>query len=180
MVGRIPRRHPRLIFTNHDLVFDRLPAVPETAKRWNSAALSAVFLAIGALFANFAFFFNPPLQGVLPWLSLVLAIAGLVTLVVALQRAIVYSQMYRGKVLSIVFGVLTLLFAGVSIFASYHARSLPKSMSAPQVGQQVSDFSLADTTNQIVTLDNLFAPQAGDTSSPAPKAVLLIFYRGYW
>jgi hypothetical protein len=39
---------------------------------------------------------------------------------------------------------------------------------------------MPDTSGQSVALDSLFAPASAEPSSAAPKAVLLIFYRGYW
>jgi len=154
--------------------------MPEVSKRSNSAAWLALLLAVGALAANFAFFLNPPLQAALPWLSLLLAIAALIVLVIGLRRAVLQWQIYRGKVLSIFLAVLILMFAGASLFVFYHARALPNSTAAPQVGEQLPDFRLADASGQFVSLDNLFASSPNDPSSPAPKAVLLIFYRGYW
>jgi hypothetical protein len=155
-------------------------AMPEAAKHWNAATWLALLLAIGALTANFVFFFNPPLQAALPWLSLLLAVAALVVLAIGLRRALFYRQIYRGKVLSIVLAVFIMMFAGASLFVFYHARALPNSTAAPQVGQQLPDFTLADTSGQFVSLDNLFASSRNDPSSPPPKALLLIFYRGYW
>jgi hypothetical protein len=120
------------------------------------------------------------LQAALPWLSLLLAIVALVVLVIGLRRALCHWQVYRSKVSSIVLGVLISIFAGASLFVFYHARALPNATAAPQVGQRLPDFTLADTGGQFVSLDNLFAPSPNDSSSPAPKSVLLIFYRGYW
>jgi hypothetical protein len=64
------------------------------------------------------------------------------------------------------------------------ARKLPNSTAAPQVGQQVPEFTLQDTSGKSVSLDQLLASSSSG-SLPAfqnrtPKAVLLIFYRGYW
>lgn len=140
----------------------------------------ALLLAVAALAANFAFFANPPLPAALPWLSLLLAIAALVVLVIGLRRALFHKQVYPSKVLSFVLGVLILMFAGASLFVFFHARAVPNSTAAPQVGQQVPDFTLADTSGQFVSLENLFASSPNQSSSPAPKALLLIFYRGYW
>jgi hypothetical protein len=169
-----------LSLTNRNLFLVNCLAMPEVAKRWNGAAWLALLLAVGALAQNFVFFVNPPLRAALPWLSLLLASAALVVLVIGLRRALFQPQTYRGKVSSIVLGVLILMFAGASLFVFYHARALPNSTAAPQVGQQLPDFALADTAGQLVSLDNLFASWPNDPSSPPPRAVLLIFYRGYW
>jgi hypothetical protein len=154
--------------------------MPEVEKRRNAAALWALLLAIAALSVNFVFFANPPLQAALPWLAILLAVAALVMLAVGLRRAIVLSQIYSGKVLSIVLAVITLIISAANVYIFFHARALPDSIAAPQVGQQLPDFTLADTNGQSVSLDSLFAAMPGDPSSAAPKAVLLIFYRGYW
>jgi hypothetical protein len=151
----------------------------DAAKHWNTAIFWALLLAISALATNFVFFLNPPMQATLPWLNLLLTVAALVLLVVGLRRAIAHWQNYRRRALSIVFSVLALIFAGASLFTFSHARSLPSATAAPQVGEKVSNFTLEDTSGQQVSLDSLFQ-STGDASSAAPKAVLLIFYRGYW
>jgi peroxiredoxin len=58
-------------------------------------------------------------------------------------------------------------------------RELPSADSAPQVGQRVPDFTLADTSGKPLSLHQLLE---SSSQSPAatPKAVLLVFYRGYW
>lgn len=150
------------------------------ARRWNTATIWALLLAIGALATNLVFFLNPPVQSALPWLNLGLTLAALILLGVGLRRAIAHWQDYRGKALSIVFSVFALILTGASLFLFSHARDLPKSAAAPQVGQQLPDFTLEDTSGQQVSLDSLFQFSASDPSTPAPKAVLLIFYRGYW
>jgi hypothetical protein len=82
-----------------------------------------------------------------------------------------------------------LLFALV-IFISLSARKLPESAGAPQPGQKAPDFTLADTSGNKVSLEQLLSSSAAPTATAsagatvtggnAPKAVLLIFYRGYW
>lgn len=154
--------------------------MPEDPKRRNPVALWALLLAIGGMGVNFAFFARPPLQSALPWLSLLLAVVALIFVVQGLRLAIFQSQMYRGKALSIVLSVVTLALSGLTIFGFVETRSLPASAGAPQVGQKVPDFTMADTSGQSISLDSLFAAAPGDSSATAPKAVLLIFYRGYW
>lgn len=152
----------------------------DAEKRWNTAIIWALLFAIAALSTNFVFFVNPPMQAALPWLNLVLALAALVSLGVGLRRALAHWHNYRGKALSIVLSVFTLIFGGASLFTFSHARALPSSAAAPQVGQRLPDFTLPDTSGQPVSLDSLFQSPPHDASSPLPKAVLLIFYRGYW
>ena len=149
-----------------------------TKQRWNGDPLWGFLLALAALGLNAGFFVSLPGQSALSWFSLSMAVVALVFLVRGLRRAMTRSRAYRGKALSIVLGVLTLAVAGLSILAFVGARKLPGAASAPQVGQRVPDFTLADTRGGPVSLDGLFAPS--DSQTTAPKAVLLIFYRGYW
>jgi len=49
----------------------------------------------------------------------------------------------------------------------------------PIVGQKAPDFTLQDTSGHPVTLAQLLSSPVPGSAEP-PKAVLLIFYRGYW
>ena len=51
--------------------------------------------------------------------------------------------------------------------------------SALEVGQKAPDFTLRDSNGQPLSLVQLFAAAPADPDVPT-KAVLLIFYRGYW
>ena len=108
----------------------------------------------------------------------------LVFLASGLRRAFGQAPIYRGKVLSVVLAVIALFPLGITAFAFVKARELPSSTAAPQVGQKVPDFTLSDTSGKPVSLDQLLAPAGSASTSQsqaqAPKAVLLIFYRGYW
>lgn len=149
-------------------------------KRRNGALWLGFLLALGAWLCNVVFFVNLPGHRAIPWLSVLLAVAALVFLAIGLQRVFGQPRVYRGKILSSILSLVSLLLAGVAIFAFFHARALPPSAGAPQIGQKAPTFTLADTTGQPVSLDQLFAPAAGDSQGIPPRAVLLIFYRGYW
>ena len=134
-------------------------------------------LALAAIGASASFFFVS-FRGeiVLQWLALLLALAGLIWGVVGVRRAYGQSQIYGGKVTAPIFAVIALLVLGLMGFGWKSARQLPASTGAPQVGQKAPDFTLSDSNGQQVSLAQLLQPAAGG----APKAVLLIFYRGYW
>lgn len=148
-----------------------------TDRRRNLAPWWGLLFAIGAIGCNVAFFVSSPLQGALPWLSLSLAVLALIFLVAGLWRALGQPQVYRGRALSVMLSVIAVFAIGLTAFAFVSARNLPSSTAAAQVGQRVPDFSLSDTSGKRVSLDQLLAAGSG---SPAPKALLLIFYRGYW
>jgi hypothetical protein len=149
-------------------------------KRRNWATWWGFLLALGAVLANVIFFVNLPIRHAVPWLSLLLALIALIFVVRGVLLAFGHPQIYRGKVLTSIISVVSLLLAGFTIFVFVHARELPVSASAPQVGQKVPEFTLADTSGQPVSLDQLFAAGANDLQASPPRAVLLIFYRGYW
>jgi cytoskeletal protein RodZ len=159
-----------------------MPDAPE--RRKNAAPWLGFLFAIAAIGCNVAFFLTPPLQGALPWLSLLFAVFALIFLVIGLQRAFRQPDVYRGKALSIVLAVVALFPVGLTAFAFVTARKLPNSTAAPQVGQRVPDFTLSDTSGKPVSLDQLLASASSSSTTAsqaqAPKAVLLIFYRGYW
>ncbi|MFI5070885.1 MAG: hypothetical protein ACHP8A_08335 [Terriglobales bacterium] len=147
------------------------------ADRWNWPMWLGFLLALGAVLSNIFFFVHPPGQQVIPWLSLLLAFAALIFVARALWRVFAPPGIHRGRILSSILSLFSLLLAAVAIFAFIQARALPRSASAPQVGQKAPDFTLADTAGRSVSLDQLFAPAADGIP---PTAVLLIFYRGYW
>jgi hypothetical protein len=152
--------------------------MPDPPKHRNAAGIWALVCALGALSTNFVFFVSPPIQVFLPWLSLVLAPGSLVLLGVRLRRAVTRSQIYRGKALSIVFGVLTLLFAvSQPVFVCPGALSSEFGGSRQASGYRTPHFRIPASP---LPLDRLFQLPPSDPSSPAPKAVLLIFYRRYW
>ena len=150
-------------------------------KRQNGAMWLGLLLALAAVLCNIVFFLtNLPGRRAVPWLSLLLAVAALILLAVGLRRLLGQPRGYRGKILSSILSLISLLLACVAIFVFFQARALPRSAGAPQVGRKAPNFTLTDTTGQPVSLDQLFAPATGDSNSIPPRAVLLIFYRGYW
>jgi hypothetical protein len=134
-------------------------------------------LALSAMLCNMVFFINAPAQRSIPWLSLLLAVVALIFVGKGLWQIFAPPRIHRGRILASIVSIFSLLLVAVAVFAFFSARALPASAGAPQVGQKAPDFTLADATGRPVSLDQLFAPSADGTS---PKAVLLIFYRGYW
>jgi hypothetical protein len=117
---------------------------------------------------------------ILPWISLTLPVIGLIFCAIGLKRAISEPQIFRGKVGGWVLTVVSALLVALSGFGLFHARDLPGSSHAPQVGQKAPNFTLTDTGGQTVTLAQLLSSPIDTASNKAPKAVLLVFYRGYW
>lgn len=151
--------------------------MPDPAqKRGNSALWLGLLLTVLGFLSNFLYFLKVP-QGMIPWINLILPAVGLVFLLIGLKRAFGQPQIYTGKVWgSVISGLAVLLFAG-AVWLFVHVRDVPHSAGAPQVGERIPDFTLPDSSNQPVSLAQLFSSTA---NSSQPKTVLLIFYRGYW
>ncbi len=152
-----------------------MPNVKE--QRWNRPTWLGFLFALGAVLSNVTFFVNPPAQQVIPWLSLLLALVAVLFVTMGLWRIFAAPRVYPGRILNSILSVFSLLLVGAAIFTFIHARELPRSAGAPKVGQKAPEFTLADTSGHPVSLGQLFGP--GSPDGP-PRAVLLIFYRGYW
>jgi len=152
---------------------------PATQRRTNSALWYGLLITLFGIATQFLYFLRSPqpIPHVLPWINLLLPALGLVYLFIGLARAFGRSAIYGGKIWgSGVTGIALLLLAGnVALFR--HTRDIPKSEGAPQVGQRLPEFTLLDSSAQQTSLSQLFAASA---DGPQPKAVLLVFYRGYW
>ena len=152
-------------------------AMPDASPtRRNSFLWLGLLLIVVAILSNALYFVAVP-AAPLPWLNLVLPFLALLCLLVAIVRAFRQSSLYRGKILGTILTVFALLLCAGSVLFFRAVRSVPRSAGAPQIGQRVPDFTLPDSTGQPVSLAQLFDAAPG---AAPPKAVLLVFYRGYW
>jgi len=88
-------------------------------------------------------------------------------------------MIYKGKFSGSVAAALSLLLLAGSIAFFWSARHIPaESANAPQIGQRVPDFTLSDSTGNSVSLTQLLS--GSSAGKEPPKALLLVFYRGYW
>ena len=157
------------------------PVMPDAVESRRSLdAWWSLLLALAAMLCNVVFLVNPPVQQAIPWLSLLLAVSALIFLARGIKRVFQRPRVGRGKILSSIVAAVSLFLVSLVLITFFHARALPTSAAAPRVGQRVLDFTLADTSGRRISFDQLFAPAADDPQATAPKAVLLIFYRGYW
>ena len=143
---------------------------------WAGAGFLLLFLLSSVLP-----FTEVPGKQALIWLNLVLGVLTLVFFVIGLRRAVGQPRRYRGKVAGWIFTVLSSFLLALAIFGFYAARSLPSAKAAPKVGEKAPEFELKDTSGQSLSLANLLAGAIDPSgTSMKPKAVLLVFYRGYW
>ncbi len=128
----------------------------------------------------FPLFVRWPITRDVPWVNFLVLAAGLLLLASGIKRAFGRPQQYRGKILGPIFGFLGIAVVGLFCFLIFYGgKQLPKSADAPRVGQKAPEFVLTDTDHKQASLASLMATPMAN-SQPAPKGVLLIFYRGYW
>jgi hypothetical protein len=153
-----------------------MPDAPE--RRSNAALWLGLLLIVLGIFSNFFYFVKVQAvpQGIVPWINLMVPAIGLVPLFVGLKRAFGHPQVYRGKIWGSIVTAFSVLLFAASVLVFFIARALPRSTGAPQVGQRLPDFTLPDSSGRPVSLAQLLSGE----DSPQPRAVLLIFYRGYW
>jgi hypothetical protein len=152
---------------------------PAAQRRTNSALWYGLFITLAGIATQFFYFLRlpPPVPHALPWINLLLPAIGLIYVVIGLARAFNQSAVYGGKIWGSVLTVIALLLVAGNAFLFRQTRAVPNSTGAPQVGQHPPEFTLPDSSGELTSLSQLFAASAD--SSP-PKAVLLVFYRGYW
>ena len=143
-------------------------------RKWNWPIWVGFIVAVGGLF-SYEFFAEFPSTRDFPWPNLLLVGIGAVLLIVGLFRAFGRSQVYRGKIFGSIFTAITVFLAALFCYEIFYVlRQVPASSGAPRVGQLAPDFLLLDQNGNPVGLGDLLRGQSG------PKAVALIFYRGFW
>src|SRR6059036_3947896 len=140
-------------------------------RRWNWPIWLGFIVAVGGLF-SYEFFAQFPITRDFPWANLLLFAIGAALLLVGLFRAFGRPQVYRGKIFGSIFTVSAfLLFAFFAYEIFYVLRQVPLSAQAPRVGEKAQEFTLVDPNGRSVALADLLS---------GSKAVVLIFYRGFW
>jgi hypothetical protein len=155
------------------------PISPANEKRTNFALWYGLLITCVSIAAQFLYFLRPPptISHLLPWINLLLPAIGLVFLLVGVARAFGRSALYSGKIWGSGVTVIALLLFAGELFLFEKTRDVPKSAGAPQVGERLPEFTLPDSSGQPTSLSQLFLAAANGSQ---PKAVLLVFYRGYW
>lgn len=107
-----------------------------------------------------------------PWANYLLLLVGGGALAVGLRRAYRDPQRYRGKISGTILGAVAVLLAGFFVFSIvYLGKQIPSAESALHAGQPAPAFTLHNADGQPVAFSDL---------ANNHRAVLLIFYRGYW
>jgi len=147
-------------------------------RRRSGALLAGFLLMLLAVLSNGLYFLALPGQQAFPWVGLFLSLIALVLVAMGLKHVFGQPHIYRGKVLSSILGIVSLLLFAFGLIAFYGGRHIPPATGAPRVGEKVPEFNLSDSNGKPVSLSQLLSgPVAGGAR---PKGVLLVFYRGYW
>jgi len=145
--------------------------------RSNRALWLGLFFTVLGPLSNWLYFHGAPAIAVV-WITLFVPAVGLVFLLIGIRRAFREPGVYRGKIWGSVAAGSSVLVLAASVGFFFLARRLPQPPAdAPQLGQRVPDFTLPDSDGHQVSLSQLLSGSAGGAP---PRAVLLVFYRGYW
>jgi hypothetical protein len=140
-------------------------------RKWNWAIWIGFVVAVGGLFC-YEFFAQFPITRDFPWANLLLFGIGTALLIVGLFRAFGRPQRYRGKVFGAVFSAIVFVFFAFFCYEIFYVlQQVPDSSGAPRVGQKAPDFVLSDQSGKPVSLGDLLS---------GSRAVVVIFYRGFW
>jgi hypothetical protein len=145
-------------------------------KLWNWRLWIGLVVAVLALGVYVAMFFRT--RDVL-WVSLALFVISLSLLITRLRRAYGQRESYRGQVAGPILTVLSVLILALfGLVVHEIPKHFAEARNAPKVGQPAPGFTLVDTSGQTLSLAEALSSPLGPAH--APKAVLLVFYRGYW
>jgi hypothetical protein len=152
---------------------------PATRRRRNAVLWYGLLITLFGVITQFFYFLRPAraISHLLPWINLVLPPIGLAFLFMGLARAFSQSTLYSGKIWGSCVTVIVLVLVAGNIVLFQKTRNVPNSTSAPQIGQRLPEFTLSDSNGHPTSLSQLLSA-SGD--GPRPRAVLLVFYRGYW
>ena len=146
-------------------------------RRYQVLWLGLLITVLGVL-SNWLYFLALPGQEIFPWINVLVPATGLVVVLVGLRRAFVSPQTSGGKILAPVFAIVSAVVFGASVWGLHHARDLPAASGAPRIGEKAPDFTLVSANGRATSLPQLLSEPM--SNSAPPKALLLVFYRGYW
>jgi len=116
-----------------------------------------------------------------PWVSWLMFAISTWLLWTGIRRAFASSKVYRGRITGPILAVLGL---GAAVFFGYAtlyaSRQLPAAAGAPRVGEKAPEFTLADTSGNMVAMSTLLSEPMPGMAGQKPRGLVLVFYRGYW
>ena len=152
--------------------FDQSGRQSESRARRNILNWAGFAIVLIAFVSYIPFFVPFPATRDIPWATYLLFLIGGALLAAGVRRAFRDPAHYRGKVSGSILSVLSAaLIALFVVGVTYLTRQLPTAETALGVGRKAPAFVLLDTAGKQVSSTDLFKDH---------RAIVLIFYRGYW
>jgi hypothetical protein len=141
-------------------------------RRWNVPIWAGFAIVIVALVSYIPIFALFPITRDVPWANYLLFLLGGGLLAVGVRRAFRDPEHYRGKISGSILGVLSVLLFGFFVTSIvYLGKQIPSAETALRPGQPAPPFALHDIAGKPVASSDLLKTH---------RAVVLVFYRGYW
>ncbi len=141
-------------------------------RHWNVPIWAGFAIVIVAVASYIPIFARFPVTRDIPWANYLLFLAGGGLLAVGLRRAFRDPAHYRGKISGSILAGLGVLLIGLFVDAIlYGGKQIPSAELALRPGQLAPPFVLQDTAGKQVASVELLKEH---------RAVVLVFYRGYW
>ena len=141
-------------------------------RHWNILIWAGFAIVIAAFVSYVPLFASFPLTRDVPWANYLLFLVGGLLLGAGIRRAFRDSERYRGKISgSILSGLSLVLFGFFLFFIFYLGKQIPSAESALRPGQPAPSFTLSDAAGKLVASSDLLKNR---------RALVLVFYRGYW
>jgi hypothetical protein len=141
-------------------------------RRRNVLVWAGFVIVLVALVSYIPFFALFAATRDIPWANYLLFLIGGALLALGVRRAFRDSEHYRGKISGSILSVLSaLLFAFFVVSVTYVSKRIPAAGTALSVGQKAPAFVLRDMAGKQVSSMDLLKNH---------RALVLIFYRGYW
>jgi len=129
-------------------------------------------IVIVAVASYIPIFTQFPVTRDIPWANYLLFLLGGGLLAVGVRRAFRDPEHYRGKISGSILAVLSvLLFGFFAVSILYLTKQIPSAESALRPGQPAPPFVLQDIAGKQIASSELLKGH---------RAVVLLFYRGYW
>jgi ABC-type transport system involved in cytochrome c biogenesis permease subunit len=140
-------------------------------RHWNWTIWVGFAIALLAVLSYIPLFVRFASTRDLPWANLLLFLLAGSFLAIGLRRAFAQPERYRGKISGAILAVLSLAICVFFCYGVFYGARIPYATGAPRIGDQAPDFALTASDGRPVSLSQL---------RQGHRAVLLIFYRGYW
>jgi hypothetical protein len=141
-------------------------------RHWNVPIWAGFAVVIAALVSYIPIFAVFEVTRDVPWANYLLFLLGGGLLAVGVKRAFQDPEHYRGKISGSILAVLSVLLCGFFVGSIlYFAKQIPSAERALRPDQPAPPFVLQDTTGKQVASSDLLKGH---------RAVVLVFYRGYW